>query len=201
MFIRIAIADSVNVARRGMAAVLGDAGYQPELPDDLLSWAGQEPRWVVMLALRSAADWSLLEELPRARPGVTVVAVLDDPAVPTAVRAVEAGAAAVVHWDASPETFRRAVEAAIEGRSLLPTEVLQALAMPVTRAPEPPAGPSNREVEWLRVLASGATVAQLANRMGYSERAMFRLLRQLYVRLGVRNRTEALIRAHERGWL
>jgi DNA-binding CsgD family transcriptional regulator len=44
-------------------------------------------------------------------------------------------------------------------------------------------------------------VVRLADRAGYSERAMFRLLRQLYLRIGARNRTEALMRAHERGWL
>ena len=49
--------------------------------------------------------------------------------------------------------------------------------------------------------AGGSTVAALANQAGYSERAMFRLLHGLYQRLGVRTRTEALIRAHERGWL
>jgi DNA-binding CsgD family transcriptional regulator len=41
----------------------------------------------------------------------------------------------------------------------------------------------------------------VANLAGYSERAMFRLLRGLYARIGVRNRTEALMRAKERGWL
>jgi DNA-binding CsgD family transcriptional regulator len=50
-------------------------------------------------------------------------------------------------------------------------------------------------------LATGMTVAQLAAKAGYSERAMFRLLRSLYVRMGAKNRTEALIRAYEHGWI
>jgi hypothetical protein len=35
--------------------------------------------------------------------------------------------------------------------------------------------------------------------VGYSEREMFRLLRQLYDRMGVRNRTEALLKAAQCG--
>jgi DNA-binding NarL/FixJ family response regulator len=50
-------------------------------------------------------------------------------------------------------------------------------------------------------LASGRTVSQLAEQSGYSERAMFRLLRKVYVRMQVRNRTEALLRARQQGWL
>jgi DNA-binding CsgD family transcriptional regulator len=45
------------------------------------------------------------------------------------------------------------------------------------------------------------TVRQLADRAGYSERMMFRLLRDLYDRLRVKGRTEALMLARERGWL
>jgi DNA-binding NarL/FixJ family response regulator len=201
MFVHIAVSDSIPAFRRGIATMLGEAGYQPDAPDDLLSWVRQEERWVVVMALRSAADWLLLEQVPKVRPGVTVVAVLEDNAVPTAIRAVAAGAAAVVPRDASPETLRRALDAAVEGRSLLPTEMVQALVSPAGPPPDQQEGPSDREVEWLRALASGTTVGQLASRTGYSERAMFRLLRQLYARIGVSNRTEALIRAHERGWL
>jgi DNA-binding CsgD family transcriptional regulator len=60
---------------------------------------------------------------------------------------------------------------------------------------------SRREMEWLRQLASGTTVAKLADGAGYSERAMFRLLRDLYQRMGAQNRTEALLKARQRGWL
>ena len=44
--------------------------------------------------------------------------------------------------------------------------------------------PSPREIEWLQQLAKGIPVAQLADRAGYSERAMYRLLRGLYTKTG-----------------
>jgi DNA-binding NarL/FixJ family response regulator len=61
--------------------------------------------------------------------------------------------------------------------------------------------PSPREIDWLHQLAGGLTVGQLAARVGYSERMMFRLLRELYDRLQVKGRTEALMLARQRGWL
>jgi hypothetical protein len=44
-------------------------------------------------------------------------------------------------------------------------------------------------------------VARLAATVGYSERMMFRLLADLYARLGADNRTRALMRARDEGWL
>jgi DNA-binding CsgD family transcriptional regulator len=41
----------------------------------------------------------------------------------------------------------------------------------------------------------------VAERMGYSERAMYRLLRGLYERMGVKTRTEAVLKASRSGWL
>ena len=56
-------------------------------------------------------------------------------------------------------------------------------------------------MDWLRALAAGATVHQLAERIGYSEREMYRLLRAVYDRLGVPNRTQALVWATRQGIL
>ena len=53
----------------------------------------------------------------------------------------------------------------------------------------------------LRELARGTTVGRLAADVGYSERMMFRLLRELYARLGAGNRTDALVKAQAKGWL
>jgi DNA-binding NarL/FixJ family response regulator len=202
MLIQIAVSDPLPVFRHGIMAVLGEAGFRPEAPEDLLAWIRQEQRRVVLLTLESAEDWRLLAQLHEANADVLVVAIMAETDVRTYVQAVVTGAAAAVPRDAPPDLVRQVFEAAVAGRSVLPVEVVRALASAGSRPPlDGDDAPSTREVDWLRELASGATVAKLAERAGYSERAMFRLLRQMYVRIGARNRTEALIRAHERGWL
>lgn len=57
------------------------------------------------------------------------------------------------------------------------------------------------EIDWLRALAHGTRVADLARESGYSERAMYRELRKLWNRLGVANRAQGLARAGELGLL
>jgi DNA-binding NarL/FixJ family response regulator len=200
MPVHIAVSDPLPVFRRGMIATLGEAGFDSETPDDLLAWIQQEHRRVVLLTLDAPTDWALLAELRHVRSDLVVVAVLTDVSVQAYVRAVVTGAAAAVPRDASPQAVRRVFEEAVEGFSVLPMEVVKALAEPHRREELGPMPPTH-ELEWLRELAGGVTVAQLALRSGYSERAMFRLLRDLYKRLNVSSRTEALILAQQRGWL
>jgi DNA-binding NarL/FixJ family response regulator len=201
MTVRVAVSDPLPVFRRGIMAILGDAGFDPEAPDDLMTWLRDEQRRVVLMTLQSPEDWVLLDRLRQDRPDIIVVAVLEEVSVATYVRALTCGAVAAVPRDAPPEGVKRVFEAALQGTSLLPTDVIRALASPSEPPPDAPEVPAAREIAWLRELAHGLTVVQLANRAGYSERAMFRLLRDLYARMGVRNRTEALMSARERGWL
>jgi DNA-binding NarL/FixJ family response regulator len=182
-------------------AVLGDAGFEPRTPEELLVWIREEQQPVVLLTLLSTDDWSLLTRLCETRSDTMVIAVLADKSTRSHVQAILSGAVAAVARDALPETVRTVFEAAVGGKSLLPVEVLRALTTWQSFPDEDESVPSTQEIGWLRELASGTTVARLADRAGYSERAMFRLLRALYLRIGARNRTEALMRAHEQGWL
>lgn len=200
MILRIAVSDPLPVFRRGMIATLCEAGFPTEAPTDIAAWARAVERPIVVMTLQSSEDWVLLTQLLHSRPGVMVVAVLNDPSVTNHVRALRAGAACAVPRDAASETMREAVEAAVSGKVVVPTAVLQALTLR-EETPADAGSPSTREIEWLQQLAGGSSVAQLASQAGYSERAMFRLLRGLYAKIGVKNRTQALIHARDRGWL
>jgi DNA-binding NarL/FixJ family response regulator len=199
MFVRLAISDPLPVFRQGVMAILGEAGFESEAPDDLLEWARRDERRIVVLTLHTAADWVLLADLGQV-PKLVVLAVLDEGSVAGYVRAISAGAAGAVPRDASPAAIRAAFEAAVNGNALLPIEVMRALAAE-PHGSQLVGEPSAREIGWLRDLAQGFSVARLAERAGYSERMMFRLLRELYTKLGTTNRTEALIRARDRGWV
>ncbi len=201
MSVWIAVSDPLPLFRSGIVATLGDVGFEPDAPRDLLAWIRQDQRRVVFLTLQTAEDWSLLGELREARADILIVAVLVDASTAAYVRAIHAGASAVMPRAATPETIRRVFRAAVAGESILPLEVVRALAGGEALPNAEPGSPSAREIDWLRQLGGGTTIAQLAQRAGYSERAMFRLLRGLYRRMGVSNRVEALIDAHERGWL
>jgi DNA-binding NarL/FixJ family response regulator len=206
MHVRVAIADPLPTFRRGMQTVLGDAGlaseiFESQAPDDLHAWLDDEERKVVLMTLDSADSWELFAELHRNEPRAVLVAMLDDLVLADYVRAVEAGAAAAIRRDAPPDEVCRVFRAAVDGQSVLPTGILRAIV-----ANRPPPGqepdiPNDDELTWLRQLARGGTVAGLAKDAGYSERMMFRLLRDLYTRLGATNRAEALLRAQKRGWL
>jgi len=114
---------------------------------------------------------------------------------------VRGGARSVLARHVSAEVLRRTVSATIEGQAVLPAAVAAMLASCEGADAGPPQALSAEKLSWLRALAAGSTVAQLASQAGYSERAMFRLLRLLYRDMGVSGRVEALMWAQEQGWL
>jgi DNA-binding NarL/FixJ family response regulator len=90
-----------------------------------------------------------------------------------------------------------AVLLALEQRTVLPTPVARDLVF----APAEPATAelSVDERHWLRSLADGRTIAEIAEDAAYSRREMHRLLRGIYGRLGVENRSQALVSAARQG--
>ena len=199
MAARIAIWDPLPAFRRGVMAILRDAGFDAETPNDLFAWARDDQAKLLFLSVLTPRDWTILEELKQQEPDAVVVALLDDTSVPAHVRALTSGAVAVLPRDASPQSIREVFGALLSGRSLIPIAVLRALLQsPVEQDAD---RPSQRERDWLRDLAGGMTVNQLAVKAGYSERMMFRLLRDLYSRFGAKTKVEALMLAREKGWL
>ena len=200
MAARVAVVDPLPMFACGLAATLGEEDRAVETPDDVLAWLGHPQSAVVLLTVLDDRDWLTVAEILRVRPDAVVVVVAADAGPGTYIRAVTSGAAGVLPRDAPAVLVRAVVQAAQDGRALLPVEVLREL---VTGAGDRrPARPlSDDEVAWLGQLADGSTVAQVANRAGYSERMMFRLLGDLYARIGTTNRTRAIMRARDEGWI
>ncbi len=187
--------------RQGVGAVLSTAGHLVESPADVLAWVRQEHRGVVLLTLVREQDWELLGQLRDAGGGHGVIALIAEQSVVLGTRAVRAGARSVLPREVTAAVLRRTVEATFDGQAVLPADVVTALATGAHRVETSPETLSPQQLSWLRQLAEGVTVADLADRAGYSERAMFRLLQALYREIGVATRIQAIVRAQERGWL
>ncbi len=200
MGVRVAIMDPLPIFRQGAVAALSAAGHQVDTPADIVRWADDPAGGIVVLTVVSEDDWLELTRLGADRSPVKVLALLEDSAVAVGMRAVRAGAISLLPRHATPKVLCGSVDAIIDGRAVLPVEVVTSLAAE-SRGRDVPVPVSPRRIAWLRELASGLTVAQLADQVGYSERAMYRLLRSLYRDLGVASRVEALVQAQERGWL
>ncbi|AVT39639.1 response regulator transcription factor [Plantactinospora sp. BB1] len=196
----LAVVDPLPLYRRGVVAVLSAAGHAVETPDDPLVWAHVGPPGVVLLTLASEPDWDLLQRLCDTS-SHAVIAVLTVESAMSGARAVYAGAQSVLARGVTPVVLQRTVEATIDGQAVLPASVVTALATGVSPAAEGESPLSTEQVTWLRHLAAGMTVAQLARVAGYSERAMFRLLHELYRQLGAGTRIEAILHAQQQGWL
>ena len=201
MSVRVAVSDPLPLFRQGVLGCLDDVLIEPEAPSDLVSWARNPDRRVILLTVMAAADWKLLADLCDVRPEVVIVVLLADVSVASYLRAISAGAAGAMPRAGSGTQLRAVFEAAVAGDALLPAEVVRALARGGPEAQTSADHPTAKEISWLRDLADGVSVARIAEHSDYSERMMFRLLRALYQRLGAANRREALKLARDREWI
>lgn len=187
----VGVMDECPVYGLGLLRALEEAGYS--VASGAEASDGDSPLTVAIV--RSDEDQ---ERVGTSGDGVVVVAVVDDEAPARYAEALAAGASTVVAADAPVTAVVEAVDAAINGRTVLPISVAQELARDASRWSP---ALSAEEIEWLRRLAHGATVAELAKESFHSERDMYRALRRLYSRIGASSRAEAIVAATRLGLL
>jgi two-component system nitrate/nitrite response regulator NarP len=116
-------------------------------------------------------------------PRVVVYSGLEDPSVPRRVMAL--GGAGFCSKRVAPEELRDVVAAVAAGRMVFPYEAAQGQDDPLAELTE-------REGEILEALASGRNTAQLAHALGISPNTLKFHLKNIYLKLGVANRAQAV---------
>jgi two-component system NarL family response regulator len=199
--IRLLIADDHPVVRRGLAALIED-WRDMKLVDETST--GKE---VIDLYRRLRPDILLLDlrmpemdrvvaitairkQSPDAR--IIVLTVYDDEE--DIYRAFQAGAAAYVLKDALPEELAETIRAVHAGQ----TRVSPAVAATLTeRLHEPELTPREREV--LRLLVAGKSNKEIKAALFLSTSTVKTHLSRLFKKLGVSDRTQAVMTALKRG--
>ncbi len=118
---------------------------------------------------------------------------------------LRAGANGYISSDATPAELIALVRQAARGEPALSSKVAVALlahlAGGLPSEPSQSLALTEREMEVLRLVASGATNKQIAQQLYLSVRTVEGHLAKLYAKLGVNSRTEAALAAIRRGWV
>jgi two-component system invasion response regulator UvrY len=126
----------------------------------------------------------ILEREPEAR--LVIFSMNDDPTV--AARAIEAGAKGYIAKNDDPALFADAIKSVANGGRYLHPEMARRIAF--LRADPSPDAVSNlsaRELEILRLLAAGRTMAQIADLLNVSYKTIANNCTQLKQKLGARS--------------
>lgn len=192
----VAVIDEIPASRYGVTTALRDHGIEAWVARDI----DEMPSGckVTTLAVRNGVS-QVIAECCRLRPGTAIVALVEGD-VEVQLEALAAGATAVIGAQDSVLRIVDAVTAALDGFALLSCAIAGELV--ARQRPAAKQSPLTAvEISWLRKLSRGTSVSVLARDSSYSEREMYRRLRELYDTLGARSRSEALVHACRAGVL
>lgn len=208
--IRVGLADDQHLVRQGLRSLLDlvpDVEVVAEATDghEALRLLRDTPLDVALLDFRmpGLTGVQVLEELAGRGPPTLLLTTFDDDSV--AIAALAAGARGFLLKDVSFEQLVEALRCVASGGSL----VLPAVSARVLRgldhlrphfASAPLPDPlTAREVEVLRLMASGSSNREIGRALGTAEGTVKNQASSILSKLGVRDRTRAVLRALELG--
>lgn len=159
---------------------------------------------IIDLGLNDGDGIELIRSLQRqsSRTAVLVATVFGDEA--HVIRAIEAGARGYLLKDTSIEEFARAVELVHAGGAPLSPQIARHLLKrfePTEKssAPISPDSLTARELDILKHISQGFTVAESARMLSLSTHTVATHIKNIYSKLAVHNRVEAIIQARNQG--
>jgi DNA-binding NarL/FixJ family response regulator len=201
--IRVLAADDHPLVRAGLAAVIGaepDMTFVGEADTGrgAVELCREQRPDVILMDLRMpemdglAATRAILAEFPAAR--IVVLTTYDGDE--DIYRALEAGAKGYLLKDMLRTEVLKTIRAVHRGQKVIPPEVASRLAEHVPRIRL-----SEREVEVLALVAKGLSNREIARVLGRAEETVKVHLKNVFDKLGVEDRTEAVTTAMHRGIL
>ncbi len=156
---------------------------------------------VVLMDLRmpSMGGVEAIRELRQIDPSIRILVLTTFDADRDVLPAIEAGATGYLLKDTPGEDLVRAIRAAHRGEAVLSPTVAGRL-MRRTHAPADDSL-TERELDVLRLVASGATNREIAKQLFISETTVKTHLLHLYAKLAVRDRASAVAAGYSRGLL
>jgi DNA-binding NarL/FixJ family response regulator len=205
MTIRVIIADDHNVVRKGIRDILAD---EPDITVVGEARTGHEavdlatalqPDVVVMdIAMPELTGVEATRQLRMRAPNVRVLVLTaydDDPYI---YGLLDAGAKGYILKTAEGREIVRAVRATAVGQSVIDPAIASRVVARVTQPSTHGDLLTERERDVLRLAARGLTNKQIGSDLAISDRTVQNHLANIYTKLGVASRTEAVTAALQR---
>ena len=212
--IRVALADDQTLVRQGICSLL-------ELtPDIRVTGEACDGEEAIALLGQGSFDIALLDvRMPR-KSGLDVLAALakrsnatpaillttfDDDAI--ALQAIKLGARGFLLKDVSLDQLAEAIRIVARGGTLISAAITERVVRGLARldarvpASPTPSALTSRELEVLGLMARGASNREIADAFGTAEATVKNQASSIFQKLGVRDRTRAVLRAIELGLL
>jgi two-component system, NarL family, response regulator LiaR len=203
--IRVVVADDHNVVRAGIRELLSDE------PDIVVVGEARNGRDAVALALAQRPDVVVMDinmpelsgveatrQIRAAAPRVRVLVLTSYQDDPYIYGLLDAGASGYMLKTAEGGDIVRAVRATAAGQSAIDPAVAPRLIARLTQPIGQPDPLTERELEVLRLAARGQTNKQIGVALQISDRTVQNHLANVYGKLAVASRTEAVTAALQR---
>ena len=209
--IRVLIADDHAAFRSGLAALLATVaglvvvGEAADGREAVAASATVHPDVVLMdLTMPGTGGIEATRQIAEQAPHVAILVLTMDADDEAVLAAVRAGARGYVLKGARRAELVRAIRAVVAGEAIFGAGIAGRLAGYLAGAQSGTASTSfpeltEREREILALIAAGHSNAEITNRLVLSPKTVRNHVSNVFAKLGVRSRAEAIVRAREAG--
>ena len=211
--IRLLIIDDHEMVREGLKAMLvaepdfeivGDAA-NAEQALELIERLRPD---VVLLDIRlpGVSGIDLCSNVTSLYPQTAVIILTTFAEESLVAQCIQAGARGFIVKDIERFDLKRSIRAVARGEAVIDSKVAVAVLAQLRRAPQVSQEPfpeplSTQQIVILRLIAQGLSSREIATQLYLSENTVKGYVQEILHRLGVKNRTEAVMVAVKQGWL
>jgi len=207
--VRLLIADDHEIVRKGLRVLLetstevevvGEAANGKEA----LSKAAQyRPDLILLdLVMPGKDGLEVIKEIKNNFPSVKILVLTSYSEEEKLAQALKEGALGYLLKDSSPEELLEAIKEVSQGKTHLSPELAFRVIRLMTGKTTPLSNSeflTKRELEVLNLLAQGLSDREIAQRLFISPRTVGTHVSNILTKLGVKNRTQAVLLAQEKG--
>jgi DNA-binding NarL/FixJ family response regulator len=206
---RVLVVDDQTLFRTGLTSLLGEdervevVGQAVDGADAVKQTIKLKPDVVLMdIKMPNVDGIEATRQIVEGVPGIKVLILTTFETDSQVIQALKAGASGYVLKDSSAAAIVSSIVAVMSGEKVMASAVANRVLDMLTGTATPKEfydGLTNREIEILKLLANGMANKQIAYRLKISEKTVRNHVSNMYEKLGIYDRSQAVLYAVRKG--